>query len=122
MALMITDACIAPRCDACEPECPNIAIYPGHQSYELFGEECPAISDNHFYIVPGKCTECVGFHEQPACIAVCPVDCCVHDPNYPETKEELLVKKDFLERDKVIMERIKEIKERKAQQAQQNQQ
>lgn len=113
MAITITDSCLYPRCQACEPECPNIAIYMPNEQYVLFGEDCPPISENHLYIVPGKCTECVGFHEEPACAHVCPVDCCVQDPNYPESPEELLVKKDFLERDKVIMDRIKTIKARK---------
>ncbi len=111
---MITDACINDRCDACEPECPNIAIYAPGQPYVFFGDDYEAISNDHFYIVPGRCTECVGFHEQAQCQAICPVDCCIPDPNYPETKDELLVKKDMLERDKDIMERIKEIKTRKA--------
>ena len=26
-----------------------------------------------------KCTECKGFHEEPQCAAVCPVECCVPD-------------------------------------------
>jgi ferredoxin len=43
-----------------------------------------------------KCTECTGFHEEPQCAAVCPVDCCVPDPDYVETKEELAAKKAWL--------------------------
>ena len=35
-----------------------------------------------YYIVSDKCTECVGFHDEPQCAAVCPVDCCVDDPNF----------------------------------------
>ena len=54
------------------------------------------ISDDIYYIVPGKCTECKGFHEEPQCAAVCPVDCCIHDDQYNETVEELLSKKDKL--------------------------
>jgi len=115
MALMITEACIKDRCDACEPECPNIAIYPPGQPYVFFGDDYDPISTSNFYIVPGKCTECVGFHEQAQCQVVCPVDCCVPDPNFPETKEELFVKKEMLERDKATMERINEIRARKTQ-------
>ena len=37
-----------------------------------------------------KCTECVGFFDQEACQAVCPVDCCVPDPDRPESEEILL--------------------------------
>ena len=54
------------------------------------------LSDSIFFIVPGKCTECVGFHEKPQCAAICPEDCCVKDPENAETKEELLKKKEFL--------------------------
>ena len=50
----------------------------------------PALSNDIFYIVPEKCTECVGFHDQEACAAVCPVDCCVPNPEIPETHDVLL--------------------------------
>ena len=33
MALIITDECI--NCDVCEPECPNSAISPGEDVYEI---------------------------------------------------------------------------------------
>ncbi len=36
----------------------------------------------------------VGFHEEPQCASVCPVDCCVPDEMYVETVEELLEKKE----------------------------
>ena len=26
---------------------------------------------DHYYIVPDKCTECVGFHDEPQCASVC---------------------------------------------------
>ncbi|MHA6248894.1 4Fe-4S dicluster domain-containing protein [Pontibacter sp. CAU 1760] len=112
MAIMITDECI--NCGACEPECPNTAIYEGGMEWtwgggtELSeveidgGEVIPGdapqqpISDEFYYIVSDKCTECMGFHEEPQCAAVCPVDCCVDDPDYRETEEELLAKKDWL--------------------------
>ena len=54
------------------------------------------VSDEFYYIVSGKCTECTGFHEEPQCAAVCPVDCCVDDPDYVETEEELVAKKDWM--------------------------
>jgi ferredoxin len=50
-------------------------------------------SEDTYYIVTGKCTECVGFHEEPQCAAVCPVDCCLPDPENVETQERLLEKK-----------------------------
>ena len=112
MAIMITDECI--NCGACEPECPNTAIYEGGIEWTWAGgtnlTEIPAedgssipasakqkpVSDEYYYIVSDKCTECVGFHEEPQCAAVCPVDCCVDDPEYRESKEDLLAKKSWL--------------------------
>ena len=49
-----------------------------------------------YYITPDKCTECQGFHEEPQCAAVCPVDCCVPDEMYRETVASLLAKKEKL--------------------------
>src|SRR6185369_16492205 len=90
MATVITDECI--NCGACEPECPNTAIYQGGVEWELNGVTHPPISNDIFYIVPEKCTECVGFFDHEACAAVCPVDCCVPDPKIPETEEQLLAR------------------------------
>ena len=75
MALMITDECI--NCDVCEPECPNGAISVGEEIY---------------VIDPKLCTECVGHHDKPQCVAVCPVDCIPLDPAHVETKEQLYEK------------------------------
>nr|WP_305802924.1 ferredoxin [Chloroherpeton thalassium] len=91
---MITEECM--NCALCKPECPNVAIYEPDAPWKLFGETYAALSNNVYYIVPDKCTECVGFHEEPQCAAVCPVDCCVADPNFPETEEELRSKKEAL--------------------------
>jgi ferredoxin len=113
MAIIITEECI--NCGACEPECPNNAIYEGgvdwsvsdgtnvSGKYELedgrsvdVDERQDPIDDEIYYIVPEKCTECVGFHEEPQCAAVCPVDCCVPDPDREESEEILLERKDKL--------------------------
>jgi ferredoxin len=75
MALMITDECI--NCDVCEPECPNDAISPGEEYYE---------------IDPLLCTECVGHFETSQCVEVCPVDCIPFNPEFEETREQLLIK------------------------------
>ena len=72
MALIITDECI--NCDVCEPECPNGAISQGDETY---------------VIDPTKCTECVGHYDESQCVAVCPVDCIVPDPNHAESKDQL---------------------------------
>ena len=91
MATMITSECI--NCGACEPECPNTAIYQGAVEWQApDGSMHPALSNEIFYIVPEKCTECVGFHDHEACAAVCPVDCCVPNPNIPETHDVLLAR------------------------------
>ena len=73
MATYITTECI--NCGACEPECPNQAISEGPEIY---------------LIDPNLCTECVGFYDHEACQAVCPVECCLPDPNHPETEPVLL--------------------------------
>lgn len=86
MAYKITEECI--NCGACEPECPNNAIYEGGANWEMngtsYGENDAApsgiadiFSGDYFYIVPDKCTECVGFHDEPQCVSVCPVDAVV---------------------------------------------
>src|SRR5215510_2378816 len=91
MATMITSECI--NCGACEPECPNTAIYQGAVEWQApDGAMHPALSSEIFYIVPEKCTECVGFHDHEACAAVCPVDCCVPNPDIPETHDVLLAR------------------------------
>ena len=70
---MITEECI--NCGVCEPECPNDAISEGEETFQ---------------IDPQLCTECVGFHDTEQCAAVCPVDCCVPDPNNREDEALLL--------------------------------
>lgn len=112
MAIMITDECI--HCAACEPECPNTAIYEGGVEWTWGGgtklteveledgiiiggsDPMSPISDEFYYIVTDKCTECHGFHEEPQCAAVCPVDCCVPDPDNVEDDDTLAAKKSWL--------------------------
>ena len=73
MATYITEECI--NCGACEPECPNGAISEG---------------DEYFVIDPNLCTECVGFHGDEACQTVCPVECCIPNPDMREDELTLL--------------------------------
>ena len=113
MAIIITDECI--NCGACEPECPNNAIYEGGVEWRMIDgtsltgtyvlddgksvgvlDKQPPVSDEYYFIVPDKCTECTGFHEEPQCAAVCPVDCCVPDDNHIESEETLLNRQAFL--------------------------
>ena len=97
MAIIINDDCI--NCGACEAECPNNAIYEPDVTWRWSDgtslddeNENDPVSDEFYYIVPGKCTECKGFHDEPQCAAVCPVDCCVPDEDNVETDEELFAK------------------------------
>mgnify|MGYP003624603529 CR=1 FL=1 len=113
MAIKITDECI--NCGACEPECPNNAIYEASENWkyaegtnlsgkirllngtEINAEESQEPKDDEvFFIIADKCTECKGFHSEPQCAAVCPVDCCVPDEDTKESEEVLLAKKEFL--------------------------
>ncbi|MFM7767593.1 MAG: 4Fe-4S binding protein, partial [Bacteroidota bacterium] len=84
MAIKITEECI--NCGACEPECPNNAIYEGGAEWrfsdgtsisgmfkKMDGSEVDAGAAQApkamdvYYIVSDKCTECVGFHDEPQC-------------------------------------------------------
>lgn len=71
MSLKILDSCI--DCGVCVDECPNDAITRNDQTeiYEIRTDWC---------------TECVGFHAESQCQAVCPVnvDCIILDPEHPE--------------------------------------
>ena len=116
MAIKITDECI--NCGACEPECPNNAIYEASEEWrfsdgtELTGNvvlpngnkidadaaQEPS-NDEVYFIVTDKCTECKGFHDEPQCAAVCPVDCCVPDDENEESEAQLLSKKTFLHKE-----------------------
>ncbi len=75
MAYKITEECIS--CGACEPECKNEAIVEAETIY---------------IVEPDKCTECIGYFDTPQCVDICPVDCCIPDPDHEETKEQLLEK------------------------------
>ena len=75
MAYLINEECIS--CGACEPECPNEAITAGDEIYE---------------IEAAKCTECVPVFNEQQCVAVCPTDACVPDPDNKESREELEAK------------------------------
>ena len=75
MAIIITDECI--NCGACEPECPNTAIYEGGAEWKysdgtsltgmittLDGKELEADESHEpvdmdvYFIATDKCTEC----------------------------------------------------------------
>lgn len=62
MALQINQLCV--NCWACEPLCPNKAIYAAQP---------------YFFIDPMKCTECTGDYDDPQCAAICPVEGAILD-------------------------------------------
>ena len=116
MAIKITDDCIS--CDACRVECPNNAIFEADEEWSYAegtalsgevttpsGETIDAdekhepLSDEFYFIISDKCTECKGFHDEPQCASVCPVDACVPDEDKEETEEQLLAKKAWLHGD-----------------------
>ena len=70
MALSINERCV--NCYACEPLCPNDAIF----------EAKP-----HFMINPKKCTECEGDYAVPQCAEICPIEASIvnsfDEPLYP---------------------------------------
>jgi len=102
MSTMITEECI--NCGACEPECPNVAIYAGGASWELNGVTHEPLSNDFYYIVPEKCTECVGHFDKEQCAAVCPVDCCIPDPKHPESEELLFARAKKIHAEKTFPE------------------
>jgi ferredoxin len=75
MSLLINQLCI--NCDVCAPACPNDAISQGETIY---------------VIDPGRCTECIGHHDEPQCVVVCPVECIDLDLANPESREQLFAK------------------------------
>ena len=75
MSLKINELCV--NCDVCEPVCPNKAISMGPDIY---------------VIDPALCTECVGHHDEPQCVVVCPVECIPVNPAFVESREQLQAK------------------------------
>lgn len=64
---IISDECT--NCAACETECPNDAI-----------NEKKSV----FRIAADLCSECIGYFDEPQCVAVCPIpDCIVIDDSVP---------------------------------------
>lgn len=63
---IVASQCTA--CAACEPECPNEAIFE---------------KGGVFAIKPDLCTECVGHFDDAQCIVACPADCIAVDKSVP---------------------------------------
>ncbi len=113
MAIMITADCF--NCGACELECPNNAIYEGNFKWAIqdgtkvtgnyilengkevsVADKLEPMQEDFYFIAPDKCTECKGFHDEPQCASVCPVDCCLPDPERVESEDILLARKERL--------------------------
>lgn len=62
MSLEIIESCV--NCYACEPLCPNEAIYQ---------------ASPHFLIDPDKCTECLGDYDDAQCSSICPIEGAILD-------------------------------------------
>lgn len=74
MSFMVTSDCIS--CGACEPVCPNHGIRNDQK--------------RSIYVIDSDaCIECVGFFSTPQCAVVCPMNCCLPDPNNVHTEEIL---------------------------------
>ncbi|MCX7760409.1 MAG: 4Fe-4S dicluster domain-containing protein [Hydrogenothermaceae bacterium] len=72
---IVSDYCL--NCTACQPLCPNGAIFQ-IKIKNKEGEE-----KYTFYIDPYLCNECEGFYEQQQCWAICPIDnTCIKDRSF----------------------------------------
>ncbi len=87
MAYKISDRCIS--CGACESECPNAAIFQGQEICE---------------IEPARCSECVGFCDEAACLSVCPVEAPEPDGERVESEALLLERARSLHPDRQLPE------------------
>src|ERR1039458_4488689 len=72
--------------------CPDWASMCKHVAAVLYGigarlDERPGLLFKLRKVDAARCSECVGFFDHEACQAVCPVECCVPDPNNKETEE-----------------------------------
>mgnify|MGYP003429000415 FL=1 len=106
MPMKITKDCT--NCSICEIICPYNAIFPAgvnwrkiHNRYFTFCDESLIYDDfwsqNHYYVVPDKCTECVGKYPEPICKTGCTKRAIENDHEHWESEEHLFAKKEYLE-------------------------
>jgi len=80
MALMITKECTV--CNECIEPCPK--------------NEATKEGDDIFVNDALRCTDCIGPDEEPQCIAVCPSDCIVSNPDFEGSVDELQEKYEMI--------------------------
>ncbi|MBI2866107.1 MAG: 4Fe-4S binding protein [Chloroflexi bacterium] len=107
MTMRITDKCI--NCGACEWECDvNHAIrkedlWTRKMDISADCRDCGLcnlaqqkphhqLSGAAYIIIPPRCTECVGNYGEPRCVAVCPANAIIRDPDRVEGRDDLLAK------------------------------
>lgn len=106
MPMKITTDCT--NCGICEILCPYAAIFPArvnwrkiHNRYFIFCEDTLLHDDfwskEHYYIVPDKCTECIGKYPEPICKTGCIKKAIEIDRTHWESEEHLYAKKKYLE-------------------------
>lgn len=55
------------------------------------------LSEDFYFIVADKCTECKGFHDEEQCISFCPVpECLIVHPDHEEGEDVLMDRYEFL--------------------------
>ena len=106
MPVRITNFCN--NCGVCEIICPYNAIYKGGSNWRKIQNRYFVYCDEgleydmfwskeHFYVVPDKCTECIGKYPEPICMAACTRNCCIIDGTNRESEEQKKKKKEYLE-------------------------
>ena len=99
MATMITDECI--NCGACRPSA-RTPRSPGRRRVRLAGRQARRAEQRIFYIVPEKCTECVGFYDHEGVCRGLSGRCCIPNPNIPESEAVLLARAAEIHPDKTF--------------------
>ena len=100
-----------------ESECPNNTIYESGFWWKYIDETSPteieenkgksiylniknsSSQDKCFYIVTDKCKKHNVLYDFPQCAEVCPIDFCIIDDYKIETRDQLIEKKSWLNKD-----------------------
>ena len=82
-----TERCI--ECNGCVTACKNDNEVP----WGITRRRVVTVNDGVIGQEKSVSVACMHCSDAP-CMAVCPVDCCVPDPDHEETEDELMAKKD----------------------------